>query len=981
MCCKSSVTRTVINMQISPYNLRPDGCCYEARFVGPLICLSTRTDSVSVDILPEIPRVRFKRASLYFNLRLLLGCLLAAVLPGTASAVAPDRLISQYGHSSWRTEDGFVANPVALTQTKDGYIWIATSDGLMRFDGVKFTPWVPPNGQSLPRTGISYLLGANDGSLWIGTYHGLVRFKGGIITNFGAEPKGAGISKIIEDHTGAIWVTRYFIRDGKGPLCRVTGAILQCFGPKDGMPARYGLGLAEDNVGNIWLGSNILCRWAPGSSSIYFERELKQARYGVTGIAADSTGSVWATSNSIGPNLGVRHYANGKWASYVVPGFNGSEVQSGNLRVDRHQALWVGSDHQGLYRIHDGVADHYGSANGLSGNCVYFVYEDREGNVWVVTDRGIDMFRDTPVVSFSSDEGLLGSGAQSILAVNGNDVWVASDGALDIIHAGRISTITPGHGLPGQVVEAMFQDSTGTIWMGVDDTVLTNKLGHFSEVKQANGSPVRHIGHATAFAEDVERNIWMLTVSDVRNECHLIRFKGGRLQQNITIVSSGGWPHFLAADRYSGVWLNFPSGKLVHYRNGFVENVSLWGEKSGTTYSIFVDRSGALWATTSKGLYRWKDGRLSVMDDKSGLPCSYLFSAVEDNYGSLWIYGKCGLMKVPASDWAAWQKFPERRVSVTTFGLLDGAQRDSENEEQPLIAKTMDGRLWFVSDAFVQMIDPSRSYINTVPPPVYIESIAADHRTYEARQRLSLPPLTGQLEFDYTALSFAVPRRVLFRYKLDGHDQAWQEAGIRRQAFYNDLRPGRYHFRVIACNNDGIWNETGASVDFTIMPAWYQTTWFLLLCVVSCFLTVWISYRARTRQIARAIGAKFDERLAERTRIARDLHDPLECVKIWSSFRSGLAGQPRKVEPPSTRSARQPQKKMIWRQPSGGRWTNVIYRMPWTPHFRWPEPQERCTQLCVMRFTALGTRQSATRVFIRKLPTCRSNLYTRITSR
>jgi signal transduction histidine kinase/ligand-binding sensor domain-containing protein len=805
--------------------------------------------------------------------QLSLCCFLIVVLPGIARAVDPDRRISQYGHTSWKTDDGFVANPIAITQTKDGYLWVATADGLVRFDGVRFTPWVPPNGQSLPHTGLNYLLGGSDGSLWIGTYSGLIRLKDGVLTNFGIDPKGAGISTIIEDHAGAIWVTRYRVRDGKGPLCRVTGKALQCFGQKDGMPARYGLGLAEDSAGNMWVGSNVLCRWMPSSTVLYLQQELKDAKYGVLGVASGDDGTMWATLDGVGPGLGVRHFTNGKWVSYVVPGFNGAKVKSGNLRMDSHHSLWVGTDSDGLYRIHDGLADHYGSANGLSGNAISFVYEDREGNVWVATDRGIDMFRETPVVSYSTDEGLIGSTAQAILSVGGKSIWVTNDGALDIIRDGRVSAVTAGHGLPGQTLEAMFQDSTGRIWMGVDNTIAINTVGRFSEIKNANGRPLRDVGNAEAITEDVDGNIWALVVTNESNECHLLRFKGDRLKQDIKVESPSGWAHFLAADRGAGVWLGFRDGKIVHYRGGFVETVSLLGTKSGTVFSISVDRNGALWAVTSKGLYRWKDGQLSVMDEQNGLPNSYLYSAAQDNSGSLWLYGKYGFMKIPAKDWSAWQEHPRSKVSVRTLDLLDGAQRDTESSDQPLTAKTSDGRLWFVSNSFVQMIDPAHPNMNLVPPPVYIENLSADHKNYEARERVSLPPLKGQLEIDYTALSFSVPKRVLFRYKLQGHDVEWQEAGTRRQAFYNDLRPGNYTFRVLACNSDGIWNEQGATIEFSVAPKWFQTAWFIGGCVLVGGLLAWLLYSIRVRQIARQITSRFDERLSERTRIARDLHD------------------------------------------------------------------------------------------------------------
>jgi signal transduction histidine kinase len=222
----------------------------------------------------------------------------------------------------------------------------------------------------------------------------------------------------------------------------------------------------------------------------------------------------------------------------------------------------------------------------------------------------------------------------------------------------------------------------------------------------------------------------------------------------------------------------------------------------------------------------------------------------------------------------AWWNDPDTVVKIRLFDLFDGA-RPSPPSFQPVASRGPDGRLWFANETVVQMIDPAHLDGNALPPPVHIEKVVADRESYEPLQGLRIPPRSRDLEIDYTALSFVAPQKVRFRYKLEGRDADWQEAGTRRQAFYSDLPPGKYRFRVIASNNDGVWNETGAVLDFIITPAWYQTNWFLTLCVVTGLVIVWSLYRLRVRQIARGINARFDERLAERTRLARELHDTL----------------------------------------------------------------------------------------------------------
>jgi hypothetical protein len=321
------------------------------------------------------------------------------------------------------------------------------------------------------------------------------------------------------------------------------------------------------------------------------------------------------------------------------------------------------------------------------------------------------------------------------------------------------------------------------------------------------------------------------------------------------------------------VWVGAARDKLAHYRDGRSEIISLGDEGAGNIYSIFVDSDDALWAATVKGLYRWKDGALSLLDSRNGLPCSTFYSAVNDDYGNLWLYSRCGLLKVPASDMANWRSLPDGRVSVQTFDALDGALPGAGGVNQRLASKTPDGRLWFTNGKATQVIDPGRNYTNTIPPPVHIEGFIADHLSYQTHGRLDLPPLRNELEINYTALCFTVPQKVKFRYRLEGYEADWHDAGTRRQAFYNNLGPGQYRFRVIAGNDGGVWNEVGAELAFSIAPTWYQATSFRILCLLSAGLIAWGLYRLRIRQVARAMGARFDARLDERTRLARELHD------------------------------------------------------------------------------------------------------------
>jgi len=802
------------------------------------------------------------------------SALLLLVAAGRAFPLDPHKLLSQYGHTAWRERDGFIVGAIAITQTTDGYIWVATRTGLVRFDGVTFTPWVPKKGQ-LPSRGFSYLLGARDGSLWIGTSGGLSRMKNGEVFDYAMG--GSGISAIFEDPAGEIWFTRYRFSDGKGPLCHVIGKDVKCYGEADGVPGRYGLGLTQDSTGHFWVGcGGALCRWVPGFGEVYLQKEARPSSGaggdGVVDVVADPSGTVWASLDGIGPTLGVRYFSGGKWASYAVPGFDGATVRSHTLFMDREHSLWVGTESQGLYHVHDGVADHYGPANGLSGSSVSSIYEDREGNLWVTTDGGLDVFRDSPVVTFSTNEGLSGAGIPAVLALGNGSVWIANIGAVDVIGPGDASRTTPLRGLPGQNVSSMFQDQSGRVWLGIDKKLTIYENGRFLEARNSDGKPLGLVGETRAIIEDVHGNIWALITS---GRHHILRIEGLRVVENIPLDESIPGATFLAADREGGIWIA-AGDKLAHYVNGKFAVSSLEnGGSKARIFSIFVDSDNNVWAAGGNGLYRGRNGQFTVMDSRNGLPCSQIASAISDDHGSFWLYAQCGLLRIPASDMAAWQASPESKVSSMSFGLLEGAPPPSRGENQPRVTMSPDGRLWFANGLNVAMIDPNRSYTNTVLPPVHIQEVIADHKPYELDAELQIPPLARDLEIDYTALSFAIPQKVLFRYMLEGRDSAWQEPGTRRQAFYSDLRPGKYRFHVIACNNDGTWNNEGATLDFSVLPAWYQTKLFRILCAATVILIGWMLYRLRMRQIASAIAVRFDERLAERTRLARELHDTL----------------------------------------------------------------------------------------------------------
>jgi signal transduction histidine kinase/ligand-binding sensor domain-containing protein len=784
-------------------------------------------------------------------------------------AVDPNSQLSQYSHTAWRTRDGVFSGTTSgnISQTTDGYLWIGTTGGLVRFDGIRFVLWSPPAGKQLLSSNISALLGARDGSLWIGTHSGLSRWKDGDLINY-PDPTGL-IVDIQEDSNETIWVSRSQLDDEKGTLCEVVDTKLRCHGKSDGIPHLNDGPLLCDAWGNVWIGgSSMLTRWTPGSSTTYAIKGLESGGDfpGVQALANAPDGSLMVGMTRSGPTLGLQQLVDGVWKPFVARGLDGRNLAIDALFLDREKALWIGTSDEGLYRVYDGIVDHFRGADGLTGEAVYSFYEDHEGDVWAVTSGGLDRFRDFNVTSFSIREGLKADAVQTALASRNGTVWVGNFATLDALHNGSISSIGRKEGLPGEHPSSLFEDHASRLWVGVDSELSVYEKGKFTRIRRPDGSPV---GRAVALAQDKGGDLWIESYAPPRSLLRIHDFKV------IDDLRPPGMPYAasLTADPEGGIWLGLVNGDLARYRNGQLTTYNFdLGQSDSRVRRVEVRPDGTVLGATPIGVIGWHDGKKQTLSSRNGLPCDFIYTLISDKTSTLWLYTQCGLVAVASDVLQRWWDHPETTLKVRTFDVFDGAQ-PAIVFNQPSASLSPDGRLWFANGTVLQMVDPAHIAGNSVPPPVHIEEVTADRKRYQPVEGLGLPPSTRDLEIDYTALSFVVPEKVRFRYRLEGRDTAWQEPGTRRQAFYSDLRPGRYRFRVIACNNDDVWNETGATLDFRVAPAWYQTNWFRILCVVSGVFIVGVIYRLRVLQISRAIGARFDERLAERTRMARDLHD------------------------------------------------------------------------------------------------------------
>lgn len=788
----------------------------------------------------------------------------ALLLATPAAGLDPSTALTQYGHTAWRVRDGFFAGPPGvIAQTKDGFLWIGTDTGLIRFDGVKLEPWRPPAGSSLPDDRIVGLLGTRDGSLWIGTANGLARWYGGKLTVYA---RAGRFGALLEDRQGTLWAGHTRVMAEVPPLCRFQRGEFRCFGFAEEYRLPYVGGLYEDRRGDLWIaGQAGVCRGRRESPNCFEIGELTTLgdKSMVGSLTEDVDGSLWAITRP----AGVWRLAAGRWTRYPDP--PAPPIDAETMFADREGGLWIGTTSEGLIRRQQGRTERFSRVDGLSGDRVNSLFEDREGNVWVSTSSGLDRFRDVKVATLTLREGLLGGDVGAVTAARDGSVWMAESRALLHLEKSGLSYYDASRGLPGSSTTSLLEDSRGRLWVGVDNGLAWLEHGRFSKLAMPDGSA---IGVVRSMAEDREGNLWAVTTQPGRT---LVRVRDQRVAEVLSTEQLAGLRiSAIAAAAEGGVWIGFASSELKLYRHGKLESHGSFGDPRKRIYSLLPDGPG-LWAVTNRGLGFLRNGRLSILDARNGLPCDDLEDAIRSEDGSLWLKAACGLIRIPSGELDAWTEHPDRRLRVRVLDAFDGAQA-ALSPFTPRSAKSLDGRLWFaIEGGGLQVVDPKRMKDNAVPPPVQILRVVADRKTYEPEARLRLPPLTRDLEIDYTALSLTIPEKVRFRYRLAGAGGGWREAGARREAFFTNLKPGSYRFNVAACNNDGVWNPVPVTLEFAVLPAFHQTRAFFLLCFAASAFLVWSAYRWRVRQIAARLDLQFQERLAERTRIAQDLHDTL----------------------------------------------------------------------------------------------------------
>ena len=694
---------------------------------------------------------------------LVLGALGLLLWSPCVTALDPSLDMNQYAHTAWKVREGFSTGTIQkIAQSGDGYLWVATVDGLLRFDGVRTVPWTPPVGEHLPSNDIRGLLAARDGTLWIGTAKGLVSWKEHKLTHY-TQLDEHDVGRLLQDHEGTVWAAGVVWENGfsgPGKLCAINNGDIQCYGT-DGS---FGLGvtaLYEDSRGNLWLGAgNGLWRWRPGPPTHYMPPELNHlANPGL----AFPWGSLLEGDHGallIGGRTGIKQLVDGKLKDYTLPSAALPLNNWASLLRDRNGGLWIGTEDAGLFHVHQGQMDRFTQSDGLSGNNIRNLFEDREGNIWVATTDGIDRFREYAISTISVKQGLSSPVVVCVLAAKDGSVWMGTSDGLNRWKEGRITvyrksrtakvqqntnTSVGGAGeeirgipsvkepvataheiisnaLPDNYISSLFQDSRGRIWVST--------LKGFAYLENDRFVRLNHVAvrSFSPITGDTTGNLWVINYYSG----DLYRVRGERVTAHYRSAMLGihGAYSALVNDAIKGgLWIGSWNGSVVFFKDGHVR--ALYGRDqglgSGRVNSIQLADDGALWAATDTGLSRIENGSVSTLSGENGLPCDIAHDFLQDDNDSLWLYMACGLVQIPRAELDAWVGNRQHKIKSTVYGMADGVRSQAGvYTHGPRVGKTSDGRLWFSPLDGVVVVDPHHLPSNKLPPPVHIEQIIAD---------------------------------------------------------------------------------------------------------------------------------------------------------------------------------------------------------------------------------------------------------------
>jgi ligand-binding sensor domain-containing protein/signal transduction histidine kinase len=833
----------------------------------------------------------------------LLGLGLPAYAQTNAGISSPTNAITRYSVRIWQSDDGLPQNSVfAITRTRDGYLWVGTHEGLARFDGLRFVTVDDPAAPELRRGWITALCATSDGSLWIGVEgSGVCRLQSGKVTRF-SEAEGLASNQprcLLEGRDGSIWIGT------ENGLSRYKDSKFRNYTVKNGLGNNQVRALYEDPKGTLRIATS------RGLSSLSPEGRMSTINFGlgtvantIKSVCQDRENNIWVTSNE-----GVTRVKGQERVPYSVSEGLPDKIAT-VVYEDRQGQVWIGTYNGVACLVGGKVISTPMNLEGF-GDLVYTIYEDAEDNLWVGGRDGLYRLRPARFTTYTTREGLACNNAMAVLEDRQGTIWIATwGGGINALQDDRMLTYGTTNGLTYDLVLSLHEGRDGNLWLGMDFDAGLNRLDE--RRRNVLARPADLIAASIrAIHEDRQGAVWIGTAKGLSilrgNQCESYTRAQG-LAGNLVMV--------IHEDQQGQIWIGTDGGLSRWDGQRFKNYTTEDGLSHNAVNAIYEDAQQTLWlGTKGGGLNRFQKDHWSAYGTAQGLFSDEIYEILEDDFGCLWMSCRNGIFRVRKQALDELDRGKLRQVTCTVFGKADGlASVQCNGVAKPAGWKDRQGRLWFPTIRGVAAVE-SRIKTNENPPPIVIEEVFADRQPI-AQSKLStnatptgravatqsllptpgsalkIPAGRGELEFRYTALSLQAPEKNRFKYKLENSDLDWIDAGMRRAAYYNNVPPGNYTFRVIGCNNDGVWNESGSTLALVVLPHYWQTWWFKLASIAAVLLILTAWYRARMARLREI------ERL--RVQIAADLHDDvgarLTKVAMVTEWMDREPGQPERTK-------------------------------------------------------------------------------------
>jgi len=810
---------------------------------------------------------------------LLAGALsLPLLVPDRGLALNPALDILQYNCQTWGRRNGLPVNGISsITQTQDGYLWLGSAIGLIRFDGAEFhvvDPGQTPEAWS--SSIVDGMASARKGGLWVSLESSSYGYCDGQTFSFRAKEPWTKVDSsiqyvrsVLESKAGTLWLgtDKSVLRlTDSGTYEEVIGMSTNALNQA---PTGNVYDCSEDREGRIWFGTSehgVYC-WQAGKVTKIPDPDLEGT--GVLSVAEDKEGQIWVSAQ------GGLHCYDRNLAHKDIPALN---VEARALLADRNGIVWIGTSGQGLACYRNGAYSFLRKTNGLANDYVRCLAEDREGSLWVGTREGFSQLTD---VKFPTQPASEFPNAQDALAVGASHkggIWVGSTAGLTY-YDGKPKTYGVEAGLVNPYTKRVFEAANGDVYLVIG----LKSLVIFSEGKVVTNYEAPDM--LAGMAEDAQGVVVSAGGSLYRagrNEFTPYRFTNGA-----PVLE---WVLNLAAGRDGEIWVACNTG-VFRVQDGRYRQ---WGTAEGLLDSrvqwIYEDSGRVLWGATLNGMFLLKDNRVRFISRKDGLFDNNIYSILPDDFGNLWVDSGRGIFKISRKSINDFADGNTSQVECMPYDGPESVKPSDKTSQEHVACKTPDGRIWFPSANGVVEIDPAHILLNPIPLPVHIDSVLGNGVEMFRSNSLVVPPGPGELAIHFSALSFIAPHNIQIRYLLEGYDQDWVEIKDRHVAYYTNLKPGRYKFHVIAANADGVWNESGDSMDIELRPHYYQTAWFYALCgglACGALLGIYARRAQRRRQ---------KERDAQRTRElleAEVLNRTAELARANGSLQHEVEGHKR----------------------------------------------------------------------------------------